>query len=101
MFKMPHVLESKGNDKGTDDKTNDPDKRKRKSDTKFDTFLAKSVKLMEDAEKRQEEFLEKLFKQQGEADKEERQRDREFLLNMKKILANTENTTGNVGRATK
>ena len=60
---------------------------KHKSESKFDKFLSKTMKMMQDAEERQGKFLKEFFESQAASEREERKNEREFQLQMMKIIA--------------
>ena len=47
-----------------------------------------NMRLIRESEEQQQKFLENLFKQQQEADKLEREKDREFLLKLGQMFKN-------------
>ena len=82
---LPNLLET-GCKTNCDTKSEERKLRKRKSNSRADEYFDKTLKLMGDAEKRQQDFLKDIIKQQNEQDEKERQRDREFMMDMMKLL---------------
>jgi len=65
--------------------------KRKSSGSKFDTFLEKTMKMMEDSEIRQEKFLERFFDKQAEMEKKERELERKQGLELAKLFALRQN----------
>ena len=65
--------------------------KRKSSGSKFDNFLEKTMKMMEESEIRQEQFLERFFDKQAEMEKKERELERKHSLELAKLFAPTQN----------
>ena len=62
-------------------------KRSKKTES-IEGLMEMNMRMILESEERQQKFLENLFKQQQEADKLEREKDREFLLKLGQMFKN-------------